>query len=47
MSHFYIDSTVQRSGFLNVLAYSEISGKYYSLGIDGQLEPVVKHEFYV
>ena len=47
MSHYYIDSTVQRSGFLNVLAYSEISGKYYSLGIDGQLEPVTKHEFYV
>lgn len=47
MSHFYIDSTVQKSGFLNVLAYSEIRGKYYSLGIDGQLEPVTKHEFYV
>lgn len=47
MSHFYIDSTVQKSGFLNVLAYSEIRGKYYSLGIDGQLEPVKKYEFYV
>ena len=43
-SHYYIDSTVEKSSFLNVLAYDEDSGKYFSLGEDGKLMPVRKYE---
>lgn len=33
-SHYYIDGTVVKSGYLPVLAYDEGSGRYFSLGED-------------